>query len=272
MKSKFYVSTLFILSSLFLWTACSDSGTGTIPDDLTGESITYNLNAAEESSIDGEVILEERVNGDTQIRITLNDLDEGEEYLAGVYSNTVLDEGELLIDLESIEGSSGENELIVSANEDGETLSYDDLLEINGHIRIYLSGDSETILSSTDIGGNALTGESMDVALEEVDESGVNGEVEFLERRDGTILAVIELTGINGGEDLTAHLHDEENDSDLFTFQAFDSATGISRTNISEFDDGTPITFEELEELQAHIHVHQGDVEQAIIASGELGN
>ena len=79
MKSKYYITALFILSSLLLWTACSDSSTGNIPDDLTGESVTYELIPANDSSIDGKVTFDERVDGDVQVAIELNGLEEEEE-------------------------------------------------------------------------------------------------------------------------------------------------------------------------------------------------
>lgn len=272
MKSKFYLPTLFILSFLFLWTACSDSSTGNLPDDLTGESVDYELNSSDDSTVDGNVSFDERVEGDIQVTIKLSGLDEDEEYLVGVYSNTVLDDGELLIDLKTVDGSSGERELIISVDEDGESLSYDDLLEINGHIRVYHSDDSDTILANADIGGNALTGETLEVELEEIDESGVSGEVEFFERRNGTVLAVIEVTGISGVENPVAHIHEEESDTELFTFNPIDSETGISRTNMNELEDGTPFSFEDLEELEAHIHIHPSESDQTVIARAELGN
>src|SRR5690625_1447656 len=88
MKSKFYITALFILSSLLLWTACSDSSTGNIPDDLTGESVSYELSPANDSSIDGKVTFDERVDGDVQVTIELNGLEEEEEYRVGVYNNS----------------------------------------------------------------------------------------------------------------------------------------------------------------------------------------
>src|SRR5690625_8022746 len=96
------------------------------------------------------------------------------------------------------EGSGGENKLTIRVDEDGESITYDDLVESNAHIRVYLSGDTDTILAHADIGGNALTGESLELELEEVDESGVSGEIRFHERENGTVLAVIELSGISG--------------------------------------------------------------------------
>lgn len=272
MKSSFYIPTLFILSFIFLWTACSDSSTGNLPDDLTGESITYELNASEDSSVDGTVLFEERVDGDIQVTIGLNGLDEEEEYQLGVYSNTALEEGDLLIDLQSVEGASGENELIITVDEEGETLTYDDLLEINAHIRVYSGSDTDTILATADIGGNALTGESLELELEEVDESGVNGEVHFHERENGTVLAVIELTGISGTENPVAHLHEEEGDTDLFIFQPINSETGISRTQMAELEDGTPFGFEDLNELDAHIKIFPDEADQTVLARANLGN
>lgn len=272
MKSKFYISALFILSSLFLWTACSDSSTGNIPDELTGESVTYDLSSANESSIDGAVSFDERVDGDIQVTIELNGLDEEEEYLVGVYKNTALEEGDLLIDLKSVEGSAGENELIITVDEDGESLTFGDLLETNAHIRVYLSGDTDTVLAHADIGGNALTGESLELELEEVDESGVSGEIRFHERENGTVLAVIELTGISGAENPIAHLHDAESDADLFIFQPVDNETGVSRSQMAELEDGTPFGFDNLDELHAHIKVFPNESGDTVLARADLGN
>lgn len=272
MKSKYYITALFILSSLLLWTACSDSSTGNIPDDLTGESVTYELIPANDSSIDGKVTFDERVDGDVQVAIELNGLEEEEEYRVGVYNNSAIEEGGLLIDLKSVEGSAGESNLIITVDEDGESITYDDLLESNAHIRVYLSGDTDTILAHADIGGNALTGESLELELEEVDESGVSGEIRFHERENGTVLAVIELSGISGAESPIAHLHEAESDADLFIFEPVDSETGISRSQMAELEDGTPFGFDDLDELHAHIKVFPSESDDTVLARADLGS
>lgn len=272
MRNRFYLSTIIITIFLFAWAACSSSSTGSEPGDLTGESAEYELSSAGDSSINGTFLLEERIDGYTQVTIELTGLDEEEEYTVMIYSGTILDGGDLLIEFDPVDGSSGESVVVLSADAEGNTVTYEDLLELDAHLVVHPAEDEEEILALVDIGRNALTGESLSFELDEVDESGVTGEISFLERAGGGILAVIEME--NGGQagEYSARLYEEDEEAPgdlLFEFNPFDAETGISKTNVSEFEDGTSIEFEDLEELEATLHVYD-DSGTTVISIGEI--
>jgi len=251
MKLTYYFSAILSVILLFTLSACSDSGTGSPPGELTGESVEFDLKSVGDSSIDGKVLFEERIDGFTRVTITLNGLDEGTDYTVQFYTGTTLDEGDPIIELDHVEGSSGEIVQVLSADAEGNTITYEDLLEIDAHLRVYEVDDTGTTLAVIDIGKNALTGEVHEFEFEEVNSSGVHGNVEFHERVSGKILAVIYLEGSADKDEFVAKLYekDEENVNPLFEFNPFDSESGLSKTNMAEFENDSSVEFEELEAL-----------------------
>ncbi|MCC5940679.1 MAG: hypothetical protein JJU37_03990 [Balneolaceae bacterium] len=273
MNKSINLSTITFVILLFAIAACSDSGTGSLPGDLTGESVEYELGSTTESNVNGKILFQERIDGFTRVIIELNGLDEDEEYLVQVYTGTTLGEGELLIELDPIEGDSGESVQVIAADKEGETVTYEDLLELDAHIRVYTEDEPETILARIDIGENALTGESISFVLDEVDGSGVHGEVELLERQNGTILAVIELNDNGQADDFVARLYEFSNEEEgdlLFVFNSIDSESGISKTDITEFEDGSDITFDDLEEFEALLQIYSSEDEMTVLSVAEI--
>lgn len=261
MKLTYYLKAIISVTLLLGLIACSDSGTGSLPGDLTGESVDYELSSVDESSINGNVLFEERMDGFTRVTVELSGLDEDTSYLVKFYAGTALDDGDLLVELDSLDGDTGEIVQILSADEEGNTVTYEDLLELDAHIRVYEEDNSEATLAVIDIGKNALTGETHEFELEEVNGSGVNGEIEFKERKSGKILAVIKLDSSVDAETFAARLYEngEENGDLLFEFYSFDGESGMSKTNMAELDNGESIEFEDLGDLEALLHIYNND-------------
>lgn len=267
-------SILSISALILLWTGCTDSSTGPDSSDLTGESVSYELTSLEGSSVEGTITFEERVDGYTLATVELSNLDEESEYPVNVYENTALAGGDLLLSLKSVDEADGESETIIQADEDGNTLTYEDLLEMNAHINVHPDDDDlDTILAQSDMGDNELTGESFSLDLEEIDNSGVYGTAEFFERNSGEILAVIELDGTDASRDHPAHLYEKVEDEDdllLLELNPVDGETGISRTNIDELNEETSFSYEDLTELDGLTKVYLSEDDMSVIANGDF--
>jgi hypothetical protein len=71
-------------------------------------------------------------------------------------------------------------------------VSYDDLINFDGHINIHASpSDLSTIVAWTDIGGNELTGDDENYLLSAVADPALSGEVLFQERKSGEALVTV---------------------------------------------------------------------------------
>jgi hypothetical protein len=273
MKLLIYKPLFSILAFLLVTAACSDTSTGPDPNGLTGESVSYELTSTGDSGVNGTVTFAERVDGFTQITVDLSEVPEEEEFPVNIYANTSLRGGELLIELGPV-GESGESITIISADTDGQTVSYDDLVSINGHVNVHPEEeDTETILAQADVGENGLTGESLSFNLDEENSSGVSGTIEFLERNSGQMLAVIELSGTDPAQTHLARLYsanDEENGEAIFTFSDIEGETGISKTDVYELEDETAFGFDDLEEFEGAVHIYTGEDDATLLAAAQI--
>jgi Cu/Zn superoxide dismutase len=135
--------------------------------------------------------------------------------------------------------------------------------------------DLGTLLAQGDIGQNALTGMSKVYQLGSVDVDGIMGTATFRERQNGEALAQIMLENTPDGGMHPAHIHINtaaEGGAIAFSFNPVDGTSGMSKTNIATFDDGTAITYEELLDFDGYINVHLSMDELAtIVGQGDIG-
>lgn len=269
-KLLFSVTALFVISS-----ACSDTSTGLEPGDLTGEYVSYELDATGDSGLTGTLTFAERIDGFAEVTVELSEVPVEKEYSVQINSGTILQGGDLLIKLEPVD-ESGESVTTVSADAEGNTVSYEDLIEINGHLNVYSSeNETETILAQADVGGNKLTGEALVFDIEEENESAITGSVEFLERISGNILAVIELSGTDPAQTHIARLYsagDEENDNGehQFTFSEIDGESGISYTDLYELNDESEFLYEDLKEFEGSVHIYYSEDDLTLLATATM--
>ena len=111
--------------------------------------------------------------------------------------------------------------------------------------------------------------------LAQLDNSGVSGAVTFAKENDATTKVTINLTGTEQGASHPAHIHADAAGSGgaiVLDFNPVDGTTGKSETMVTEFNDGTPVTYEELISYNGHVNVHKSATELAVmIAQGNIG-
>lgn len=106
----------------------------------------------------------------------------------------------------------------------------------------------------------------------------VNGTIIFKEKKDGSTLVRVELSGTEGEIKHPVHLHA----GNIFTPDAEISAllnpvtgkTGISETHLTILADESAITYRQLAELNASIKIHlsdSGPEKDVILAAGNIG-
>ena len=111
--------------------------------------------------------------------------------------------------------------------------------------------------------------------LGELNDSGVSGDAVFNEQEDGSVQLIVEVEGTSEGNMHPAHIHMNsafEGGPIIVSLEPVDGATGLSITNFSALDDGTAISFEDIEDLDAYINVHLSAQDLAtVVAQGDIG-
>jgi hypothetical protein len=111
--------------------------------------------------------------------------------------------------------------------------------------------------------------------LGELNDSGVSGDAVFNEQEDGSVQLIVEVEGTSAGNMHPAHIHMNsafEGGPIIVSLEPVDGATGLSITEFSSDIDGNPISFEDIEGLDAYINVHLSAQDLAtVVAQGDIG-
>lgn len=124
---------------------------------FTGEEETYSLDAVGEEGSTGTIMFQERINGDVLVTINLEEVDVENQYPAHIHTGAIGEEqGPSILSLTSVDGETGVSFTNLSGLEVGDQeLDFEDILEFDGSVNVYLNEDSETIFSQGNIGANA---------------------------------------------------------------------------------------------------------------------
>lgn len=237
----------------------------------------YDLQSTEASNVSGTAIFEELEDGSILVTLELTGTESGAEHPAHIHANTVVEGGGIDIPLNPVDGSTGRSETQVNSLSSGTPVTYNELINYDGHVNVHLSGDDlATVITRGNIGGNAFTGESKSYNLVEANESGVSGIVRFEERNNGNTLATIELTGTTDQGDHPAHIHDNsvaEGGGVAVPFNNVNGETGMSKTNIRADEAGpADFTYSTILDFNGHVNVHQSGDNFDVIAAGNIGS
>ena len=143
---------LVIFLSVFILTACSDDSE---TSDYTGKQQSYALVQASDFPISGTVTFLERRDGATEIQIVLSGTEGDISHPAHLhYGDYSIPDAEMAATLTPVFGKTGESTTILEALMDETPISYDELINFEGHIKVHLDGgpNKSTILAAGDIG------------------------------------------------------------------------------------------------------------------------
>ncbi len=276
MKSQKTTFITFILSILLtaVFIGCNkdDEDAGPQP---TGEEKTFELGAVGSSGVSGTALFEELDDQSVRITLTLTGTSAGGDHPSHIHANSAAEGGGIVLDLTNVEGATGISETIVTALNDGTAVTYESLIDFDGYINVHTASDNlGTLLAQGDIGSNVLTGESEEYPMSAVGSSGVSGSVTFSERVSGETLVVINLTGDPSDSNHPTHIHTGSAASPGgIVIHLSNVKNGFSRTNVSAFNDGTAVTYDELIAYAGYVNVHnaEGDL-GTLVAQGDIGS
>jgi len=125
-------------------------------NELTGESVNYDLATKDVEGISGTATFLERVNGEALVVLNLEGTEEGNTYPAHIHMGAVADApGDIAITLTSVDGASGMSLSNISETDAEESISYEDLIAYDGYINVHQSADDlETLIAQGNIGSN----------------------------------------------------------------------------------------------------------------------
>ena len=281
MKNLIPFRVLFFVSLSIGIIACSDDDddnpTNPIEPVPTGKSETYSLNEKAVPGISGTAKFIEYSDNSITVELDLQNTPADGQHPAHIHFNTAVEGGGVALTLGTIDGTTGKSSINFSELNDGTSISYDELLDYDGHINVHLSSDDlSTIVAQGDIGQNAFTGNSKSYELNEKAVPGISGTATFYERNNGEALAMISLMNTPANGIHPAHIHDNDADTGggiVFTFNPIDGNTGTSNTNISAKDDGSAFGYNDVLGFNGHINVHlSADDLGTIVAQGNIGS
>jgi carbon monoxide dehydrogenase subunit G len=272
-------TVLYLLISIPLFfTGCSkeDSGYGAQKATVINSKV-YNLATVGTLGVSGTATIIEKSDATLSIELKLNNTPMGGSYPAHIHFNNAVEGGKIALTLMAVEGSTGKSTTTFKTFDDGTPITYQTLLSYDGHINIHKSTtELGTLVAQGDIGQNELTGKKMSYTLAQKDVVGINGTVEFAERRNQTTLVTIRLAGTSAGGIHPAHIHENNvatSGNIIAGLNPVNGDTGISRTQVAALVGGTAITYTQFLASNAYVNVHLSGADMAtIIAQGNIGS
>ncbi len=243
---------------------------------LTGQSKTYTLNSVSDPAISGTVKLAERSDHTTVVTIDLDGTTSGNTHPAHFHANSAVETGDIIIDLNSVDGGSGKSETIVTKKKDGSAITYDQLLALDAYVNVHKSASElATLIAQGDIGSNEVTSTFTSYTLSSVNDSGVSGAVRFSKRVNGRTLVTVDLDGASSLGTYPVYIYDNNIATTgpiAINLNPVNGATGVSYTNVTQLNSGTAITYDQLSDFNGHVGVVTSASDPTFIAQGNIGS
>jgi Cu/Zn superoxide dismutase len=245
-------------------------------NELTGQSEDFDLFGIMNLEVKGEATIYERKNGKTLVSIKLENDTTQESHPTHIHSNTAAEGGPIIISLNPVNEDTKISNTDITSLDDGTMISYSDLKNLDGYVNVHLSSDAlSTLVVQGDFGQNKLTSDEESYDLLEISGSGVSGVVTFTKRRNDETLITIILEGTVQGNQHPSHIHQNSAVNGgpiLIDLDDVNGDSGISKTQVTSLNDGTPLTYEDLINIDGHVNVHLSSENLGtVIAKGDVG-
>ncbi|MEQ8245590.1 CHRD domain-containing protein [Fulvivirga sp.] len=125
-------------------------------NELTGTSMTYDLNAVDVAGVSGTVEFMERVNGETLVEISLMGTTFAGDHPSHIHLGSVAEApGAIAVTLTRVNTMGVSKTNVTILDDESMMLSYDDLIAFDGYINVHNSAaDLGTLVAQGDIGAN----------------------------------------------------------------------------------------------------------------------
>jgi len=148
-----YVNVHLSMDQLGVLVAQGDIG----GNELTGNSMVYDLNERAAPGISGTITFMERMNGSSLATIELMNTPEGGMHPAHIHANSAAEGGGILVTFKPINGTTGMSKTTIRTLDSGAVLTYTDILVMDGYVNVHLSMEQlNVIVAQGDIGSNFI--------------------------------------------------------------------------------------------------------------------
>lgn len=125
-------------------------------NELTGESMSYVLGEKDVTGINGTATFRERVNGTTLAILEVQNTVPDSSHPAHIHANSAAEGGEILFSFTPVNGTTGMSMTNIVTLDDMTSISYDELLTLNGYVNVHLSmAQLGVVVAQGDIGSNS---------------------------------------------------------------------------------------------------------------------
>jgi Cu/Zn superoxide dismutase len=118
---------------------------------FTGETDMFQI---EGDGIQGNIEFQERENGETLATVTITGASDATDHPNHIHKNSAAEGGSIIIDFNNVNGTSGIGITNIEQKNNGDPVSYQDLLTLNEHIRMHNSDANFASVAEGDIGSN----------------------------------------------------------------------------------------------------------------------
>lgn len=125
-------------------------------NELTGMSVSYDLNEVDQPGTSGTATFMERKDGTTLVKIELSNTIATDSHPGHIHENSAAQGGGILFTFNDVDGETGISMTNMRTLDDETEISYSDIATLNGYINIHKSvNDLATLVAQGDIGANA---------------------------------------------------------------------------------------------------------------------
>ena len=145
---------IFVVACLF--SACDRSDDAS--DAFTGRQTAYTMASASEYNIQGTATFREKIGGDLQLTVQLENTVAGGQHPGHLHYGTVDVPGsEMALMLTPVEGATGTSVTTFNQLANGTPFDFDDLMGFDGSLKVHLDGgaNKDVVLAGANIGQNA---------------------------------------------------------------------------------------------------------------------
>jgi hypothetical protein len=146
MKLSYFTPIVFVL---LLFSSCSDDDNSSQKTELT-----YDLVQNNSSNVSGSATFRESENGDVELVLTLNNIENDADHPAHIHYNSISEGGDVFVDLNNVQGNTSQS--ITTFNEDieGNLLEFSDISFLDAHINVHQSPNNLDVIAQGNIGSN----------------------------------------------------------------------------------------------------------------------
>jgi hypothetical protein len=154
MKNSIKFLALGLLAAVLFLASCEDDD-----DQPNVVETSYKLGELDASGVSGNVTFRKIDNASTLIIVQLDGTKAGDSHPAHIHANNAATGGPIVVDFTPVNGESGRSETTVTALKDGTPITYEGLLQYNGHVNVHKSAAEITIMiAQGNIGSNVSSG------------------------------------------------------------------------------------------------------------------